>query len=232
MRLRGIILDLDGVVAETEDIHRQAYNAAFEEEGLPLRWSYQDYRARFTLSGGQKLADLPVPTGETPAVYQGRLYQKKRQHYVRLLHAAPLPPRPGVLRLVDAALAADVRLAAASTCAREGALAILDRCLGPERVKRFAAIQAGDDAPRRKPAPDVYLQALQELNLPPEVCVAIEDSRHGIEAAKAAGLWTLATPSQYTLGDDFSAADLVVEDLDAGPITLERLDSEVRLALA
>jgi beta-phosphoglucomutase-like phosphatase (HAD superfamily) len=62
------------------------------------------------------------------------------------------------------------------------------------------------------------------------MCAAIEDTRHGIEAAQGAGLWTLATPSQYTVGDDFSQADLIVEDLDAGGIDLERLDNELRKA--
>lgn len=223
--LKGIIFDLDGVIADTEDLHRRAYNLAFEEANLGVRWSYQDYRDRLVLSGGKKLQTIEFP-GESEE-FRRRLYERKRFHYCRLLETEPLEPRPGVIRLVDEALSEGIPVAAASTCAREGALKILQEALGTERTSRFATIKAGDDAPRRKPAPDVYLLALSDLGVPAPYCVAIEDSRHGMLAAKSAGLWTLVTPSLYTRGDDFEEADCVVEDLETGPVTIPFLDEQV-----
>lgn len=226
--LRGLILDLDGVLADTEDIHRQAYNLAFREAGISLEWSYDDYRSRLIQSAGSKLQGVTVPDGiKDRTAFLDHLYERKRQHYLELIRSPELKPRPGIVRLVDEALECGVALASASTCAREGAMAILDHCLGAERVRRFIAIRAGDDAPRRKPAPDIYLLALEDLALPPENCIAIEDSLHGLEAAHAAGLWTLVTPSQYTVGDDFSPADQIAADLDQGNISIVSLDRDL-----
>jgi len=226
--LKGILFDLDGVVADTEDLHRQAYNLTFEEAGVPVRWTEKDYRDRLLMSGGSKLRTIEIPAEIVGAEsFLKGLYGRKRHFYLELLRTAPLPPRPGVVRLVTQALKAGVLLAAASTCAKEGARAILERVLGDDLTARFKTVKAGDDAKKRKPAPDIYLLAIEGLGVSASRCVAIEDSRHGMLAAKAAGLWTLVTPSQYTRGDDFSEADLVVEDLDRGNIDPETLDGRL-----
>ena len=227
-----ILFDLDGVIADTEDLHRQAYNRAFAEAGIPIHWSEADYRARLIQSAGTKLQTVEPPAGVSdPVAFRKQLYARKRELYLEILNTGDLEPRPGVVRLVTQALEADLVLGAASTCAKEGALAILNRTLGPSLTSRFATIKAGDDVKRRKPFPDIYLLAIESLGFPVERCVAIEDSRHGLESAKAAGLWTLVTPSRYTRGDDFSEADLVVEDLDRGEIDPERLDVALRRSL-
>jgi len=145
-----------------------------------------------------------------------------------LVHKVRLPPRPGIIRLIDEALEAGVLVGVASTCDKAGAFTILKGCLGEERLNRISSVRAGEDAQHRKPAPDIYLLALGDLGVPASSSIAIEDTRHGIESAHGAGLWTLVTPSQYTLGDDFSEAELVVEDLDVGVIDLQRLDRELR----
>jgi HAD superfamily hydrolase (TIGR01509 family) len=223
--LKAIIFDLDGVIADTEDLHRQAYNKAFKEAGVNTCWSYQDYRDRLIKTAGSKLDEILPPDPQLDRVeFRKRLYTAKRSHYVKMLDEANLEPRPGVLRLIHEALAQGVNLAAASTCSREGAFAILDRVLGPELRKQFSAIRAGDDAKNRKPAPDIYLLALEAIGLPATACVAIEDTLHGLESAHGAGLCTLVTPSQYTIGDDFSHAECVVKDLEAGGVNLQMLD--------
>lgn len=224
--LKGIIFDLDGVVAETEDLHRRAYNLAFEEAGLATRWSELDYKDRLSLSGGSKLTTVPIPEEiADPAAYRADLYGKKRNYYLHLLETENLPARPGVVRLIDLALSEGIRLGAASTCAKEGALAILDRAIGKTQRTRFRALRAGDDVAHRKPAPDIYLAALRDLELEPTDCVAIEDTQHGLEASAGAGLCTLVTPSQYTVGDAFPGAEDVVEDLAAGDVDLQYLEN-------
>ena len=75
-------------------------------------------------------------------------------------------------------------------------------------------ICAGDSVPTKKPAPDVYLRVLQELGLPAESCLAVEDSRNGLLSALAAGIRTIVTPCIYTQGENFDGAALVVEGLD------------------
>src|ERR1700679_3071462 len=74
-------------------------------------------------------------------------------------------------------------------------------------------VGAGEHVRHKKPAPEIYRCGLRELARPAEDCVAIEDSRNGLTAAKTAGLYTVVTPSHWTLTEDFSAADLVLPSL-------------------
>ena len=77
----------------------------------------------------------------------------------------------------------------------------------------FEVICAGDSVASKKPAPDVYLRTLEELGLPADHCVAIEDSRNGLLSARAAGIETIVTASIYTRDEAFDEAALVIGDL-------------------
>ena len=84
----------------------------------------------------------------------------------------------------------------------------------------FDVICAGDSVPNKKPAPDVYLRALEELGLPAGRCVAIEDSRNGLLSARAAGITTIVTPCLYTHGENFGEAALVIDNLDSFDVSI------------
>ena len=124
-----------------------------------------------------------------------------------------MPLRDGIARLLDEAAAAGVRVAIASTTTFANIQALLTANLGADALARFAVIGAGDEVARKKPAPDIYLHVLAELGLRAPACVAIEDSANGLAAAKAAGLFTIVTPSYWTRSEDFAAADLLVPTL-------------------
>ena len=79
----------------------------------------------------------------------------------------------------------------------------------------FEVIAAGDEVKAKKPAPDVYLAALERLGLPASACLALEDSRNGLRSAAAAGIATVVSPSRYTAGEDFAGAVAVVDDFAA-----------------
>jgi beta-phosphoglucomutase-like phosphatase (HAD superfamily) len=91
--------------------------------------------------------------------------------------------------------------------------AILEQAAGPDRAARFDALLAGDCVPHKKPAPDIYLLALERLGVDPAGVLVIEDSRNGLEAARAAGLRCLITVNGYTAHEDFREAALVVSSL-------------------
>ena len=228
--LRAIITDIDGVVAETEDFHRLAYNALFAEQGLDVKWQAADYVARLDQVGGAKLAEimdwLGTPQDECPATKE-LLYSRKSALFQEMVESAlcagTLVARPGICRLYSEAVASGLRLAAASTCVKPAALAILKGALGPELFGRLAAVAAGADVHRKKPAPDVYLLAAEMAGVDPRDCLAIEDTVHGVAAAVAAGLTCIATPSEYAIDGDFSTAHLIVRDLDDGQIDLAAL---------
>ena len=101
----------------------------------------------------------------------------------------------------------------ASTSAEPSVRAILDQAAGPERAARFDVLLAGDCVPHKKPAPDIYLLALERLGVHPSAVLVVEDSRNGLEAAHAAGLRCLITVNGYTAHEEFGEAVLVVSSL-------------------
>lgn len=141
-----------------------------------------------------------------------QLHGVKMTLYRQLIAERRIPLRPGVLRLLQECRQAGVRLAIATTSALPSALALIET-IAPDAPDWFEVIAAGDIVPAKKPSPEIYQYALQQLQLPASVCWAIEDSEVGARAAIAAGLPTLITVNDYTRQADFSGATLVLSDL-------------------
>lgn len=220
MKLKALIFDVDGTLADTEDAHRCAFNAAFEEHGLDWNWSKPKYADLLLTAGGkERLAayvdSLEVTPDERRALHQrvAAIHRSKTEHYTRMISEGRVPLRDGVARLIGEARSANVRLAIASTTTLANIDALLRIHLGLEARELFAAIGAGDEVPRKKPAPDIYQYVLRKLAEPAADCAAVEDSALGLKAAKAAGLFTIVTPSYWTRSEDFSEADLVLPTL-------------------
>jgi dihydroxyacetone kinase phosphoprotein-dependent L subunit len=225
----ALILDCDGVLADTElHGHLVAFNQTFEEFGLPVRWSVDDYKQKVLIGGGkERLASLLTPefvaAAGLPADAEGQRaavaawHRRKTEIYLDLVARGAVPPRPGVARLVGEALAAGWLVAVASTSAAPSVRATLARAVGAETARQVTVF-AGDVVPAKKPAPDIYLLALRTLGVPPGRAVVVEDSRNGLLAAVGAGLTCLVTVNEITAGEDFGEAAMVVSSLgDAGP---------------
>jgi beta-phosphoglucomutase-like phosphatase (HAD superfamily) len=118
------------------------------------------------------------------------------------------------------ARAAGLRLGIASTTTSANISALLGAQLGAAAWNWFEALACGDMVPNKKPAPDIYWRALAILRLRPEDCVAFEDSVNGLRSAKAAGLYTVVTPTLWSEGHDFGDADLVLASLGAAEAPL------------
>lgn len=220
MKLKALIFDVDGTLADTEDAHRCAFNAAFEEHGLDWNWSKPKYADLLLTAGGKErlaayIDALPAMPDEHRALHEriAAIHRSKTEHYTRMIREGRVPLRDGVARLIGEARSANVRLAIASTTTLANIDALLRIHLGKEARELFAAIGAGDEVPRKKPAPDIYLHTLRKLAETAAECAAIEDSALGLKAAKAAGLFTIVTPSYWTRSEDFSEADLVLPSL-------------------
>ena len=234
MELEGIIFDVDGVIVETENIHRMAYNAMFSKMGIDVEWSPGDYAVRLADIGGKKLQpivdELNMPDKEAS---MKRLHEVKKRCYEELVDQlgtqGKLVPRPGVVRLIREAVQNNVRLGLATASPRAGASRLLWYVLGETLLDQFFAMCTGYDVERTKPAPDIYVHATAQLGTAPARTVAIEDTEHGLESAKGAGLACVVTPSEYTVGGSFDGADLVVPDLDhlnrERPVDLAVLDT-------
>lgn len=220
MRLKALIFDVDGTLADTEEAHRCAFNEAFRQMGLDWNWSKPKYAHLLSTTGGKErlaayVATLPLADDAKSALAARipAIHRTKTELYTRMILDGLVPLRSGVVRLLDEAARHGVRLGIATTTTFSNIEALLVTNLGPDALRRFAVIGAGDQVARKKPAGDIYDWVLQQLNLPQDVCVAIEDSENGLRAAKAAGLYTIVTPSYWTMSEDFLAADLVLPSI-------------------
>jgi HAD superfamily hydrolase (TIGR01509 family) len=221
----ALIFDCDGVLADTErDGHRVAFNQTFREFGVPLEWSVERYGEKLVIAGGkERMASELTPefvaanglpgdaAGQAELI--GAWHKRKTAIYTELVATGALPARAGIRRIVEAAQDAGWQLAVASTSAEESVRAILVHAVGKERAERFDAVLAGDVVPHKKPAPDIYLLALERLGARPADALVIEDSRNGLLAARAADLACVVTVSSYTEEEDNSEAVLVVSSL-------------------
>jgi HAD superfamily hydrolase (TIGR01509 family) len=220
MSLEALIFDFDGTLADTEETHRQAFNAAFLRYDLQWEWPAPLYRELLQTSGGKERIGRFIDTLRVPLKEKERLgqlapaiHRTKTQLYTELIGDGRCPLRPGVRRLLAEAQAAGVQLAIASTTAAPSVAALLSRHLGGSALRQFHTIVCGEHVRRKKPAPDIYELALATLGRAADECVAFEDSVNGLRAAKATGLFTVVTPSQWTVGGDFVEADLELPHL-------------------
>ena len=216
--LEALIFDVDGTLAETEEAHRGAFNAAFAHAGLDWVWDAALYRELLQVAGGKERIAAFAP--QTPAATIAALHADKTMRYGAMVRGGGAPLRPGVKALIDEAHSAGLRLAIATTTSLDNVEALLRATLGAEWNALFGVVAAGDMARAKKPAPDVYRLVLDRLALPAHACIAIEDSRNGVESARAAGVPVVAVRSAYLAGDDLSGALAVYDDTQALTLAL------------
>jgi len=219
--LRALIFDVDGTLADTEELHRQAFNSAFMEMALDWDWSREQYKKLLEVSGGKEriehfIETLQVSPAQRRALREciPMIHRTKTRIYKELIERGQLPFRPGVKRLLTDAREMGLKLGIATTTTLDNVHALLNSALGARGAGWFDSVGAGDLVEHKKPAPDIYNLVLSTLRVPREECVAFEDSVNGLRAAKAAGLFTIVTPTQWNRDHDFSGADLLLPSLD------------------
>ncbi len=217
----GLIFDMDGVIADTEDLNARASIRVFED--------------LFSLKGVRR-ADFEAGIGRGAEAYMkaagdanglamseddvARAVQARQDNILSMLESDPLPAFPGILELMDAALESPewvVAIATGSTAEKT------DAVLRSARVPygRMVVI-TGSEPHARKPAPDMFLAAAQRLGVEPSRCVVIEDAVSGVAAAKAAGAACIAVTNSFP-AERLADADLVVHSV--AEVSLETLCS-------
>jgi len=233
-KMKALIFDCDGVLADTErDGHRVAFNKAFAAKGFAIDWDFELYGKLLEVSGGKERMrhyfdhyGWPDDVSDFDALIK-ELHKLKTNFFLQIIESGEMPLRPGVARLVDETIAANITLAVCSTSHERAVNLVVEKLLGPERKAHFSAIFAGDVVSKKKPDPEIYKLASQRLGLEPSECVVAEDSRNGLLAAKAAGMYCIITTNGYTENEDFTEADLVVSELGDEPniqATLEQIE--------
>ncbi len=223
MPIKALIFDVDGTLAETEEAHRQAFNDTFKANGMDWNWDVLMYGMLLKTTGGKERMQEYQQThrANEPQMDWKKikaLHAQKTERYVEILSAGGLPLREGVADLIDRAAKAGLRLAIATTTSRPNVDALTACCWGKTPEEIFEVVATGEQVKAKKPAPDLFELALSGLGLPPEDCLAFEDSRNGVLSAVGAGLQTIVTPGRYTAEDDFTGAAQVIPSLKGFPV--------------
>ena len=201
MSVEAIVFDFDGVVIDTETPDFTTWRDEFRAHGVELSldlWSGYIGGSTGTFDIYSHLEEL---TGR--ALDRDEVGPRRRGKYLDAVNANPL--LPGVVDYVSTARQLGLKVAIASNSSRDWVEGhVVRRGLGGH----FEAIRTRDDVEAVKPAPDVYLAALDAVGVAPERAVAIEDSPTGAAAAVAAGLFCVAVPNGMTEGMEFARYDL------------------------
>ena len=225
--LQALIFDVDGTLSETEETHRAAFNQAFADVGLGWVWDQVLYRRLLDVTGGKErigyfLKDFNAPhppevSTEGPQLrsWIADLHARKTAIYNEMIDQGAAGLRPGVEALIGQARVAGVRLAIATTTSLPNVESLIRATLGTNGLSYFDIIAAGDMVKAKKPAPDVYLLALERLGLRAENCLALEDSANGFQSAHAAHLPVVVTKSIYTAHQSFPQALAAISDLQS-----------------
>ena len=205
----AVLLDMDGTLLDTEKVYFNSLVAALNASG------YTDDAVAL----GHAMVGLPGPAceamlldryGETfPLAEINRAFLVNRDKFME----AGLPLKSGTLELLDGLAAADCPMAIVTSSSRSSA----ERNLSLAGIRsRFDTILTLDDVTRGKPSPDLYLLAARRLGFAPQVCIAVEDSNHGVAASHAAGAITIMVPDMAPPTDETRAkCAAVLPDLNA-----------------
>lgn len=208
MRFSAVLFDFDGVLVDTEWAIYEAWHRTFLAHGhpLPLETYTQCIGSDFdTWSPKTHLEELTGSSFDWHQLDEARQVEIRRD----LEQAGPMP---GVVPLLEKLTAAGIPLAVVSSSSHFWVDGWLEKL---RLMQYFKTVVCRGDAPRIKPAPDLWLEAVRRLGLPAGECLAIEDSLNGVKSARAAGLKIWAVPNRTTACLDFSLADAVLPSLEA-----------------
>jgi len=222
-KLYGLIFDVDGVIADTEGPTAEATIQVFEDLFGIKGVKPEDFEAGIGKGAEAYIKAAAKVHGRELTNEQLAQAEKMRErNFVRLLQQSPLPAFPGVLELMEAALATtDFRLAIATSSSREMSEVALKGAKIP--YDRMAYV-TGSDVKNKKPHPEIFLLAAESMGITPANCVVIEDSPGGVQAARAAGTKCIAV-TNTTTPENLRDADLVCN-------SLEQIDLDTIIKLA
>ena len=218
-RIKALIFDFDSLILETEAPIFQAWRELYQEYGhmLPLECyalTIGTSEDAFDLYGYlEELLGEPIPLEQIKARQLARYYEL----------IAQLPVLPGVRDAIASAKDLGLKLALASSSPRTW---VVDHLSRVGLLESFDCLRVAEDVTCVKPNPELYLSALAGLGVQPGEAVAFEDSANGIKAAKAAGIFCIAVPSELTRGTEMEPADYTMASL--GDLPLPNLLAVVR----
>jgi HAD superfamily hydrolase (TIGR01509 family) len=204
---KHVVFDMDGVMVDSEPVQERATAEYLASLGAGAQADAELLDDMM----GRRVRELTDALAERLGLDPDQVFEEREAVFWRLLDQG-IEAMPGLHTAVDRLAAAGLWLAVASSGTRAYVDHVLDR-LGVRAA--FATVVSGEDVHHGKPDPEIYLLAAERLHADPGDCVAIEDTTHGIAAARAAGMRAVAVTHPMNAALDLSAADAVVPDLAA-----------------
>ncbi|MBL1436172.1 MAG: HAD hydrolase-like protein [Rhodobacteraceae bacterium] len=229
MELQAIIFDVDGTVAETADLHRAAFNRAFQEHGLDWHWDREIFSqlspVEFSLPKLRLFSMATRKSGQGSVPNHSDLAQialRKAHFFCQLVHEGAAHLRPGVARLMQESLHEGLSIGAVSTSSRVETQTLLSATLGFHNLSNIICLKTAEDAHISTAERSLYQAVLEDFGINGNRAIAIDDSANGVAAAAFNGIPALATPSMYTASNRFEYAALTLSDLGqpAEPFTV------------
>ncbi len=211
MTIKGIIFDFDGLICDTESTEFTAWEKLFAEYGLPF--PFDQYLKTVGAVHNDETPFLMLKDMAGAYVDLDRAREKFYEYRNELNESEPL--RPGVLSYLESAKSLDLRIGLASSSPYSWVNSHLERL----KVKTFFdCIKSFEDVHKTKPDPQLFILALQCLELRGQETIALEDSANGVKAAHSADLITIAVPNKVTRKLNFKDADLILDSLEEIPL--------------
>lgn len=203
---RAIIFDMDGVILNSEPLHEKVRQQMFCEMNIVLDDTFPDPVGKATDEFWELILKKLERAGDSQ--------EKSKEHYRRvaeLVEQEQVGPSEGLIEVLEWAKKNQIKIGIASSSLRylvDSVLRIL------EIDQYFDCTVAGDEVQRKKPAPDIYKKALSQLGIQPEDAIAVEDSKSGIEAAKAAGIFCFGYQNPTSGEQNLQQADCRIKQLN------------------
>ena len=210
MTTRAVLFGAIGTIAETSELQRDAFNAAFAEAGLDWTWDREEYRDMLETPGGERrIEDYNRARGAR--IDASAIHARKSGLFQERLERG-IDARPGVVETIAALRAAGIKTAFCTTTEEANVAAIIRAVSGLER-EHFDFIGHRGMVSKGKPDPEIYMLAIERLGVDPAEAVAVEDSPESADAAAGAGLRTIAFPGAMHVHRSFESAELAVDTM-------------------
>ncbi|ETO93407.1 HAD family hydrolase [Legionella oakridgensis] len=211
----AVIFDFDGVILDSEPMHYEASRLTLQEIGIHLE--YQEYSNEYLGLSDKEM--FPQILMNKKLFYSSNeisaLVDKKIKHYIHIINNCDrLPITPNVDQCIRSIARANKKIAICTGSTKREIFPVLEKINYGHLYSYFDTIVTSEDVQYGKPSPEGYLLTAKRLNVPTHQCLVIEDSPHGVEAAKKAGMYVMALLTSYERQEELQAADKIIHNLE------------------
>lgn len=206
--LKAVIFDMDGVIIDSEPIHKEVEKKIFKKFGANI--SEEEHNSYIGMTSMGMWNEIKVRHNFKQSFSVEELIEMEVKNYIELIQSnRNIKPINGVVELIDELHKNNIKLAIASSAVRKSIETVVDMF---ELEKYFEIRISGEDIKNGKPAPDIFLVAARHLGVKPKDCIVVEDSKNGVQAAKEAGMKCIGFRNLNSGNQDLSFADIIISN--------------------